>query len=76
MVKYPDISDQLNRIEKKKRLELELIIVGIDSNNAISEINDLYHKAGITAENCNHPLFYHRSGDSAKVCCYCDTHAP
>ena len=71
MAELPDVSDLLRRIEEARSLKEKFEAAEKLAEEARALIIERYEKAGVTHDECDHPLYSHRRGDSANVCCYC-----
>lgn len=69
MVKLPDISDLLKKIEKCNSLEEQL---KKERSATMLEIRRRYEEAGIKEETCDHPDYLRRNQGSTNYCLACD----
>jgi hypothetical protein len=69
--KHPDISDLLQIIERARVLREQHLAAEAAAKRAMGELIKRYEAAGITYDECNHPVYAHRSADSINACCYC-----
>ncbi len=71
MAQLPDVSDLLRRVRKAQIIQDRYEAAEAGARDAIAEVVERYKRAGVTDDECDHPLYCHRSGDSVNVCCYC-----
>jgi len=67
----PDVSDLLETIDEARALDAQCRAADRRARQAMARLIERYSSAGVTAESCDHPIYCHRSADSANVCCYC-----
>ena len=69
--KVPEVSDLLETIERSRVLRQQHQAAEEAAAVAMAQLIRRYEAAGVTREQCDHPHYIHRSGDSTNVCCYC-----
>ena len=71
MAELPDVSDLLQSVRKAQIIKDRCEAAELAARDAIAEVVERYKRAGVPDDECDHPLYCHRSGDSVNVCCYC-----
>ena len=71
VTRIPDVSDLLETIDKARALREQHQAAEEAAKRAMAQLIRRYELAGITHEQCNHPVYAHRSADSINACCYC-----
>ena len=72
----PDVSDLLDTIQRAQVLGEQQRAAEEAAKQAMAELITRYERAGVPVDECDHPLYTHRSADSINACCYCQQRQP
>jgi hypothetical protein len=70
MAELPDVSDLLQSVRKAQIIKDRCEAAELAARDAIAEVVERYKRAGVPDDECDHPLYCHRSGDSVNLSSY------